>query len=123
MNTSNSDRKNRNHADRTPEGRENRLISMALDLAEERLRNGTATAQEVVHFLKLGSEKSRVEVEKLELEKKLVEAKTENLKAQRDMATMFNDAMAAMKRYRGEEDDIDDYDDEDVYRADHIQHL
>ena len=115
MNTSNSDKKNRNHADRTPEGRENRLISMALDLAEERLRNGTATAQEVVHFLKLGSEKSRVEVEKLELEKKLVEAKTENLKAQRDMATMFNDAMAAMKRYRGEEDDIDDYDDEDVY--------
>lgn len=115
MNTSNSDRKNRNHADRTPEGRENRLISMALDLAEERLRNGTATAQEVVHFLKLGSEKSRVEVEKLELEKKLVEAKTENLKAQRDMATMFNDAMAAMKRYRGEEDDIDDYDGEDVY--------
>lgn len=44
-----------------------------------------------------------------------MEAKTENLKAQRDMATMFNDAMAAMKRYRGEEDDIDDYDDEDVY--------
>jgi hypothetical protein len=88
---------------------------MALDLAEERLRNGTATAQEVVYFLKLGSEKSRVEVEKLELEKKLVEAKTENLKAQRDMATMFNDAMAAMKRYRGEEDDIDDYDDEVVY--------
>lgn len=115
MNTAHSDKKNRNHADRTPEGRENRLISMALDLAEERLRNGTATAQEVVHFLKLGSEKSRVEVEKLELEKKLVEAKTENLKAQRDMATMFNNAMAAMKRYRGEEDDIDDYDDEDVY--------
>lgn len=115
MNTTHSDKKNRNHADRTPEGRENRLISMALDLAEERLRNGTATAQEVVHFLKLGSEKSRVEVEKLELEKKLVEAKTENLKAQRDMATMFNNAMAAMKRYRGEEDDIDDYDDEDVY--------
>lgn len=115
MSTARSDKKNRNHADRTPEGRENRLISMALDLAEERLRNGTATAQEVVHFLKLGSEKSRVEVEKLELEKKLVEAKTENLKAQRDMATMFNDAMAAMKRYRGEEDDSDEYDDEIVY--------
>lgn len=114
MSTSNSGRKNRNHADRTPEGRENRLISMALDLAEERLRNGTATAQEVVHFLKLGSEKSRVEVEKLELEKKLVEAKTENLKAQRDMATMFNDAMAAMKRYRGDEDE-DEYDDEVIY--------
>ena len=115
MSTARSDKKNRNHADRTPEGRENRLISMALDLAEERLRNGTATAQEVVHFLKLGSEKSRVEVEKLELEKKLVEAKTENLKAQRDMATMLNDAMAAMKRYRGEEDDSDEYDDEIVY--------
>lgn len=114
MNTSNSEKRNRNHADRTPEGRENRLISMALDLAEERLRNGTATAQEVVHFLKLGSEKSRVEVEKLELEKKLVEAKTENLKAQKDMANMFNEAMQAMKRYRGD-DDEDEYDDEVIY--------
>lgn len=100
-----SSRKVRAHADRSPEARENRLISMAMDLAEERMRNGTATAQEVIHFLKLGSEKSRVEVEKLELEKALVEAKTENIKAQKEMTTMFSSAIAAMKTYRGDEDD------------------
>lgn len=98
------------HADRTPEARENRLISMAMDLAEERMRNGTATAQEVIHFLRLGSEKSRVEVEKLELEKALVEAKTENYKAQKAMTEMFGEAISAMKGYRGEdEDDDEDY--------------
>lgn len=103
--------KPRTHADRTPEGRENRLISMAMDLVEERMRNGTATAQEVTHFLKLGSMKSRIEAEKLELEKELVKAKTENLNAQQEMTRMFSDAMAAMKKYRGEEEDEeDDYD-------------
>ena len=99
------------HADRSPEARENRLISLAMDLVEERMRNGTATAQEVTHFLKLGSIKNRVEVEKLELEKALVEAKTENIRAQKEMTTMFSEAITAMKVYRGEdEDENEDYD-------------
>lgn len=99
-----SSKKVKAHSDRSPEARENRLISMAMDLAEERMRSGTATAQEVIHFLKLGSEKSRVEVEKLELEKALVEAKTENIRAQKEMTTLFNNAIAAMKTYNGEDD-------------------
>jgi hypothetical protein len=86
---------------------------MAMDLVEERIANGTASAQEIVHFLKLGSEKSRVEIEKLELEKKLVEAKTENIRAQKEMNTMFNDAINAMKKYSGHSIDEDEelYDD------------
>ena len=99
-----SSKKVKAHSDRSPEARENRLISMAMDLAEERMRSGTATAQEVIHFLKLGSEKSRVEVEKLELEKALVEARTENIRAQKEMTTLFNNAIAAMKTYNGEDD-------------------
>ena len=110
-----SARKPKTHADRSPEARENRLISMAMDLAEERMANGTATAQEICHFLKLGSEKSRVEVEKLELEKKLVEAKTENIRAQKEMTTMFNNAISAMKKYSGNmDDDEDNYEDDEV---------
>lgn len=115
MATTRSGTKVKTHADRSPEARENRLISMAMDLAEERMRNGTATAQEVCHFLKLGSEKSRVEVEKLELEKKLVEAKTENIKAQKEMTTMFNNAISAMKKYSGNfDEDDEDYDDDQI---------
>ena len=90
-------------SDRTPEGRENRLISLAMDVVEERMRNGTASAQEVVHFLKLGSIKSRTEVEKLELEKQLVQAKTENIKAQKEIAELYANAAAAMTKYRGED--------------------
>ena len=115
MSSSKTNEKFEAHAYRTPEARENSLISMAYDLAEERLRNGTATAQEVTHFLKLGSAKSRIEAEKLELEKELVKAKTENLRAQQEMTKMFSDAMAAMKEYRGEEDEDDDSFDENLY--------
>ena len=104
------------HSDITPEGRENRLISLAMDLVEARMREGTASAQEVTHFLKLGSIKSRTEVEKLELEKQLVEAKTENIRAQKEMTEMYSQAVAAMSKYRGAPDNEEDDDDyEDVY--------
>ena len=111
MNSGQTRRKSDTHAYRTPEARENSLISLAMDLAEERMKNGTATAAEVVHFLKLGSAKSRAETEKLELEKELVKAKTENLRAQQELSSMFAEAMNAMKEYRGEasEEDEDDY--------------
>ena len=54
----------------TPEARENQLISMAYDLVEQRLLDGTATSQETTHFLKLGSTKARLEMEKLQKEQK-----------------------------------------------------
>ena len=41
----------------TPEARENQLISLAIDLAEQQLRNGTASSQVITHYLKLGSSK------------------------------------------------------------------
>ena len=53
----------------SPEARENQLISLAYDLVEQRLRDGTATSQETVHFLKLGSTKDRIEKEILERQK------------------------------------------------------
>ena len=34
----------------TPEARENQMISLAMDVAEERLRNGTASSQEKDHL-------------------------------------------------------------------------
>ena len=54
----------------TPEARENQLISYAVDLVEQRLLNGTASSQETTHFLKLGSMKNRLEMQKLEEENK-----------------------------------------------------
>ena len=41
----------------TPEARENQMIALAVDLAEQQLRDGTASSQVITHYLKLGSTK------------------------------------------------------------------
>ena len=88
----------------TPESRENQLISLAVDLVEQRLIDGTASAQEVTHLLKLGTAKERLEREKLEEENKLLRAKTENLQSQKKMEEMYEQALDAMRDYSGKGD-------------------
>ena len=99
-----------------PESRENQLISLAVDLVERRLRDGTASSQETTHFLKLASQKSKVELERAKLENELIKAKTQSIKDQADMKTLYTNAIAAMRRYGGhasmddeEDDDYDEY--------------
>lgn len=87
----------------SPEARENQLIALAMDLVEERLRNGTATSQETTHFLKLGSQKERLEREKLEKENRLLTAKTEALQSAKRMEELYEDAMKALRGYRTDE--------------------
>lgn len=95
----------------TPEGRENQMISLATDLAEEWLLNGTAPSQVVTHFLKLGTMKERLEREKLEEENKLLRAKTAALEAEKERAVDYKRVINAMKRYNGfrGDNDEDDY--------------
>lgn len=95
-----------------PDARENQLISLAIDLVEQRLLDGTASAQETTHFLKLASRKTKLELERAELENKLIEAKTQSIKDQADMKTLYKDAIAAMRRYSGHGDDEEIEDDE-----------
>ena len=90
----------------TPEGREMQLINLAMDLVEQRLRDGTASSQETTHFLKLGSIRNQLEVKKLEKETELLEAKKENLESSARMEKLYSDAMEAMKTYSGQNDDI-----------------
>lgn len=92
----------------TPEARENQCIALAMDLVEERLREGTASSQETVHFLKLGSMKERLEREKLEEENKLLRAKTEAIQSQKRMEEVYEKALLAMQRYSGYGGDSDD---------------
>lgn len=95
----------------TPEGRENQLIAMAYDLAEKRLREGTASAQEVTHFLKMGSMKERMEREMLAEQKKLLTAKTESLESSKRVEDLYSKALSAMREYSGAGVDEDyDYD-------------
>ena len=91
----------------SPEARENQLISYAMDLAEQRLLDGTASSQEVVHFLKLGTQREKLEREKLRAETDLVEAKRESLKSQDRLEELYTAAMSALKGYSGGGDDED----------------
>lgn len=88
------------------EGREMQLVSLALDLAEQRLRDGTASSQEVTHFLKLGSTRNVLEQEKLKKENELLDAKKKNLEAQAKSEEMYNNAMKAMQIYSGKDEQI-----------------
>ena len=92
----------------TPEARENQLISLAYDLAEKHLREGTATSQEITWFLKLGSTREKLEQERLAHENELTEAKKESLKAQETKEQIYKDAINAMKAYSGNGDPEDE---------------
>lgn len=92
----------------TPEARENQLISLAIDLVEQRLIDGTASSQETTHFLKLASQKTKLELERQRLENELIQAKTKNLRDQADMKVLYEEAIAAMRRYSGHGDDYED---------------
>lgn len=94
----------------TPEARENQMISLAMDLVEKRLREGTASSAETTHFLKLATVKSELEKSKLEEENKLLRAKTDALKAAKDNAELYKQAIHAMREYSGLDNEEDDYD-------------
>ena len=97
----------------TPDNREQQLISLAVDLVEKRLREGTASSQETTHFLKLGSSKNKLEVEKLKQETELLKAKQDSLESTARIEQLYNDAMSAMRTYSGNADKQDISDDKD----------
>ena len=93
----------------TPEAREGQLISLAIDLAEKQLMEGTASAQVITHYLKLGSTKERLEKEKLAKENELLKAKTEVIQSTKRTEELYRDALRAMREYSGQSEISDDY--------------
>lgn len=93
----------------TPEARENQMIALAVDLVEQRLLDGTASSQETTHFLKLGSMKNRLEMEKLQEENRLLKARTEALQSAKRVEELYSEAIKAMRRYSGQGSDNDEY--------------
>ncbi len=94
----------------TPEGRENQLISLASDLAEKQLSSGTASAQVITHFLKLGSTREKLEQERLQRENLLLSAKVDQMASSRRIEELYETALNAMRSYAGHEPEH--YDDE-----------
>lgn len=96
----------------TPEGRENQLISLAVDLAERQLQEGSASSQVISHYRKLGSSREKLEQERLNRENELLGAKAEALASQKRIEDLYSSALNAMRSYAGqppiEADDDDD---------------
>lgn len=97
----------------TPEARENQMISLAVDLAEKQLREGTASSQVITHYLKLGSTKERLEKEILEQQKELMAAKTESIQSAKRVEELYSNAINAMRKYAGNDNEYDEYEDYD----------
>ncbi len=89
----------------TPEARENQMISLAIDLAEKQLMEGTASSQVITHYLKLGSTKEQLEKEKIEKENELLRAKVEVLQSQKRVEELYSEAIKAFRQYNGEDVD------------------
>lgn len=91
----------------SPEARDNQMISLAVNLAEKQLMEGTASSQVITHYLKLAATRERERIEKdiLEEQKKLIAAKTESLqssnKSSKRIEELYANAIEAMHMYGG----------------------
>ena len=85
----------------SPEARENQCISLAMDLAEQQQRDGTASSQVITHFLKAGASKAELEKEKLRKENLVLEAKAKSIELAEETKVMYENALKAMRNYAG----------------------
>ena len=95
----------------TPEQREHHLIGLATDLAEQQLAEGTASAQVITHYLKLGSSREKLEQEKLQKENELLETKKEVMASAKRVEELYETALNAMRSYAGQVINEEDYED------------
>ena len=92
----------------SPEARENQMIALAVDLAEQQLIGGTASAQVITHFLKLGTTKAELDKEKIRKETELLGAKIQMADSIEEQKKLAEDAIKAMRNYSGTGED-DEY--------------
>lgn len=89
---------------KTIESRERQMVGLAVDLAEQQLKDGTASSAVITHYLKLGASDYRLHLEKLERENELLRAKAEAVESSRESKELAREALEAMRRYTGNYD-------------------
>jgi hypothetical protein len=97
----------------TPEARENQMVALAVDLAERQMREGTASAQVISHYLKLGSSREKLEQERLAGENDLLKVKKAAMESASRVEELMTEAINAFRSYSGqapvsEEDDYEE---------------
>ena len=84
------------------------MISAAVDLARQQLEAGTASAQVITHYLKLGTTRERLEQERLRKEIALIEAKVDSQASIGRQEELYDNALKAMRSYQGNSETIDE---------------
>lgn len=92
----------------TPDERDDQLAALAYNLAEQRLRDGTASNSLIERIMQCGSIKNRLEMEKLRRENELLTAKVEAIRSAARTEELFSEAIKAMKSYSMDEEDDED---------------
>lgn len=100
---------------RTEEEYERMNIALAMRLSTERLRDGTASSQEILYWLKVGSPENQLQRNLLKGQIQLTDAKVEEIKGARRDSEIYEDALKAFKGYlpsnapmEGEFTEVDD---------------
>lgn len=96
---------------RTPEARLDYLTNLAVDEAEKRLLNGTATTQLLTTLINYGTAKAKMELKKMTMDLRVSEAKINQMESQQSSSEMYEKALKAFASYRGEKSE--DFFDED----------
>lgn len=91
---------------RNPVNRENQIISAAYDLAEKQLADGTISPTVLHHLLKMGSRRNRLEEEQIKKRNQLMDAQTESIKQTQQLEVKYTEALEAMRRYAGQDEDV-----------------
>ena len=97
---------------KTIESRENELISLAVNQAEQMLREGRAPQSVLLHYLQLGASDYSLRKERLERQNELMRAKKDALEKQDYFEELAKNAIEAMQRYSGRHSDEDSYEEE-----------
>lgn len=97
--SSKQDKKRRPALD--PKAREDQLISLANDVAEQQMLDGTVSSQVLTHYLKLGTAKAKLELKLLEKEEALIDAKINKMESEETSDKMYQEVLEALKIYNG----------------------
>lgn len=86
----------------TPEAEESQMVSLAVDLARKQMLDGTASAQVITHYLKLGTMQAKLEIEKQRAELELTKAKAKSIENSGTSEKIYEEALKAFRGYSGQ---------------------
>lgn len=86
---------------RTKEGRERQLISLAIDRAEQQIRDGTVSPGVLTHYLRLATAREQAEVERTRRQADVLRSKEEAYESMKRADERYDELLRVMRGYSG----------------------